>query len=797
MGGEPRNVGGPKQRALLVSLVVELGNPVPVERLVRNVWADAPPATAPGTLQTYVTHLRKALAGTAAEIGLRPGAYVLTAPPETVDAERLETALRQAAGLLDSGDPGAALPLLEAAVESWRGWPLQEIPEAPDAEAPRANLEQMHVEALERLAEAGLLLGRHREIARDLRRFVHDHPASAALTGSLMLALYWQGKRSDALTVYRTIDERLSDDEMVSDDMRRSLRTLYDAIEGDADELADPGAPAAVALTGSSKRPFVRTSGARPPAVSSTAPAADDEQSPVHVATLREWTYDDDVRARWPRERTSFVEVELAGGARQWLALRADAPTNVRDVVAAIGAHVRPGEDLGSMVLFSDRLGYRLESLNPVPGPQVRSGDRLMLLSPAAADLEARARQTSVDVAVALLAVAGPCTGVMAPLEPGTHVVGRRGDVALADAMMSRRHFSVTAAPSGMSIQDLESKNGTFVRARRLASEAPVDFGELIEAGSSLLTMVDLAATLHEPFRITTRGAEAPPREPELLGAARDEIETMLNHPSTNAALTSLARAGAGSWPPDPSAREGAAVRVGWGDREPWARLTSIPRRHRNEAKDLAKDNPLLSYVPVLLSLAWDQKVLIAGARGDALSLARWIVVQLCFSFPPPFLSVTGFTDDEGRDEWTWLGWLPHFRSLSTVESASTPPDNAAASRAGDPAAHSLAVVDMGSARGRGPIALGRLRHLGLVVAVTEHVTDARGADVVIRLRPDSSVSVESARGDEVAAAWYGDGLPLEPAVLAARALAQRASTGTSHSRSVSSTKTRNRDAYT
>ena len=59
VGGEPFR-GGPKPRALLVSLVLARGSPASRERLVDAVWGERPPASAAHALQVYVSELRKA-----------------------------------------------------------------------------------------------------------------------------------------------------------------------------------------------------------------------------------------------------------------------------------------------------------------------------------------------------------------------------------------------------------------------------------------------------------------------------------------------------------------------------------------------------------------------------------------------------------------------------------------------------------------------------------------------------------------------------------------------------------------
>src|SRR6185503_21023142 len=81
-----------RQRDLLVALGLRAGRAVPVERLVRLLWGDLPPATARGTLQSLVLRLRRLLVLDV--VRTRPGAYLLAVEPERLDAHRFEALLR-------------------------------------------------------------------------------------------------------------------------------------------------------------------------------------------------------------------------------------------------------------------------------------------------------------------------------------------------------------------------------------------------------------------------------------------------------------------------------------------------------------------------------------------------------------------------------------------------------------------------------------------------------------------------------------------------------------------------------
>ena len=59
--GTVLDVGGAKPRALLTLLLADAGRVVGVDRIVSTLWGDAPPPTVTGTLQAYVSHLRRVL----------------------------------------------------------------------------------------------------------------------------------------------------------------------------------------------------------------------------------------------------------------------------------------------------------------------------------------------------------------------------------------------------------------------------------------------------------------------------------------------------------------------------------------------------------------------------------------------------------------------------------------------------------------------------------------------------------------------------------------------------------------
>ena len=55
-------VGGSKQQALLVLLLLHVNETLSTDRLIEDLWGERAPATAAKTVQVHVSRLRKALA---------------------------------------------------------------------------------------------------------------------------------------------------------------------------------------------------------------------------------------------------------------------------------------------------------------------------------------------------------------------------------------------------------------------------------------------------------------------------------------------------------------------------------------------------------------------------------------------------------------------------------------------------------------------------------------------------------------------------------------------------------------
>lgn len=152
--GEPLDLGGRRQRAVLALLVLANGEVVPGERLAGSLWGESPPGDTAGALQAYVSHLRRRLQpGAAARnrsavIVSEGRGYAVRLPRDAVDAWRFEDLLQRAEA---AGDPRQVADLLGTALGLWRGPALAEYADEDWAEPVIARLTELRAVARERL----------------------------------------------------------------------------------------------------------------------------------------------------------------------------------------------------------------------------------------------------------------------------------------------------------------------------------------------------------------------------------------------------------------------------------------------------------------------------------------------------------------------------------------------------------------------------------------------------------------------------------------------------------------------
>jgi DNA-binding SARP family transcriptional activator/pimeloyl-ACP methyl ester carboxylesterase/class 3 adenylate cyclase len=216
-----------KERALLALLLLHANRTVTRERIIDDLWGEAPPSSARKMVQVYVSHLRKALPEQRLQTSA-PG-YVLKVERDEVDAERFERLAESGRRALASGDAGVAVDHLRGALALWRGEALVEFAE-PFAQHEGARLEELRMATVEARIAAELELGSHAEVVGELEPLVAENPLRERLRELQMRALYGSGRQAEALSSFekfrRTLDEELgiAPSPVLKDLQRRMLR---------------------------------------------------------------------------------------------------------------------------------------------------------------------------------------------------------------------------------------------------------------------------------------------------------------------------------------------------------------------------------------------------------------------------------------------------------------------------------------------------------------------------------------------------------------------------------------------
>jgi pSer/pThr/pTyr-binding forkhead associated (FHA) protein len=127
--------------------------------------------------------------------------------------------------------------------------------------------------------------------------------------------------------------------------------------------------------------------------------------------------------------------------------------------------------------------------------------------------------------------VEGPGAGRQLPLE-GPVVLGRdaEADVVLDDQRVSRKHARITPQAGGAVVEDLDSRNGTFVNREEIHSPVTAAPGDDVVLGTTVLELRTDAelATRASAVRPVPPALSAPQREPTYIPPPAPEAEQLL-----------------------------------------------------------------------------------------------------------------------------------------------------------------------------------------------------------------------------------------------------------------------------
>ena len=312
-GVDLRELRSRKARQLLKRLALEGGAPVHPDRLVLDLWEDAPPADPAADLAVLVSRARKVVG--ADNLVRSDGGYALKA--DRCDRDEVTALVREASARLRDGDPEGARTRAEAALGLVPGRLLADEPDASWAQAPRAAMDDQVALARQVAGQAAYLTGRLDDAVTHANAALEAGPYDEVSLRWLMRAHQAAGRAGAALAAYARMQARLRED-LGADPDPETVRLHAAVLAGRRDEE-------------------------RPPVA---------ERGPVLVGREREFAALDDALAR----SRSGAEVVLVTGepgigktqlARAWAARARQRGGVVLSARAEAGAGLQPLADAG------------------------------------------------------------------------------------------------------------------------------------------------------------------------------------------------------------------------------------------------------------------------------------------------------------------------------------------------------------------------------------------------------------------------------------------------------------------
>ncbi len=195
------DLGGIKPRQLLEMLALSLGAPVSKERLADQLWNGEPPRSYIGTLESYVSLLRRRLGvarGRNSAIATTSAGYVLNPAHVDVDVDEFRRLVQPTARTT----PSTLLSRTQQATHLVTGDLVASEPYADWAIAERTVFQEEYVQACNRAAASALEVDQPQDAIEMARRAIRcDHVAEASWQ-QLIRGLAATGARNEALRAY-------------------------------------------------------------------------------------------------------------------------------------------------------------------------------------------------------------------------------------------------------------------------------------------------------------------------------------------------------------------------------------------------------------------------------------------------------------------------------------------------------------------------------------------------------------------------------------------------------------------
>ena len=283
--GEVELDAGPRQQAFLLALLLAReGRPTSMRDLIDLMWEVEPPVSAHNVIHKYVGTLRRLLQPalparkTGAYLLRRGSGYMFAAGPGTLDLVTFRELVRAAETALAEQRHDTALNCFLEALGLWNGSAGDGLDDGPAAMSVFAGLNDEFFDACVAATELAVSLGRPERLLPPLHLAASLAPLHEPVQAGLISALGVAGQQAEALSVYRTVRNRLVEDLGV--DPGQALEAAHQRVLTQA--LTPVSGPPAVA-------PRIGQSTPPPPVApeSATPPACDLVGRAVELVALR------------------------------------------------------------------------------------------------------------------------------------------------------------------------------------------------------------------------------------------------------------------------------------------------------------------------------------------------------------------------------------------------------------------------------------------------------------------------------------------------------------------------------
>ena len=244
--GRTVELGGPKQRAVLARLLLDAGRVVSTDQLLDAVWGEDQPPSVLGSLQNYISNLRRLLRDD--ELAISPivrqaPGYLIDVSAQDLDVGQFQAHSESGHAALSRSEWTEASEQCELALALWRGPPLVEHGDEEWVRVAAAALQERRAGCEQDLVTALLGSDRVTSAVTLASRLRAEQPLSERVCWLYMIALYRAGRQADALAAFGQHTEAMRDE--LGLDGGAALGELQGAILRQDPDLAHWPAPSA------------------------------------------------------------------------------------------------------------------------------------------------------------------------------------------------------------------------------------------------------------------------------------------------------------------------------------------------------------------------------------------------------------------------------------------------------------------------------------------------------------------------------------------------------------------------